>query len=115
MGGWAVRGVLSGSAVGTYTELTLPALSLGGTDAANYTLTQPGKVSGSFTIEPKTVTPTVVVAAGSYVYNGKAHTPAVTVKDGSTVKAPTEAQLESYKTQEELDAEVPEETPTDGE
>ena len=39
----------------------------------------------------------------------------VSVKDGSTVKAPTEAQLESYKTQEELDAEVPEETPTDGE
>ena len=39
----------------------------------------------------------------------------VSVKDGSTVKAPTEAQLEAYKTQEELDAEVPEETPTDGE
>ena len=39
----------------------------------------------------------------------------VSVKDGSTVKAPTEAQLESYKTQEELDTEVPEETPTDGE
>ncbi len=39
----------------------------------------------------------------------------VSVKDGSTVKLPTEAQLAEYKTQEELDAEVPEETPTDGE
>lgn len=70
---------------GAYTEVTLPVLSLSGAAAGNYTLTQPGKISASYAIGPKAVTPTVAVAAGSYVYNGKAHTPAVTLKDGSAV------------------------------
>lgn len=78
---------------GTYTEVTLPTLSLTGEDAANYTLTQPGKVSAAYSIAPKALYPTVEVAAGTYYYTGTAQTPTVTVKDGTTVIPATEYDL----------------------
>ena len=53
---------------------------------ATVTITGIGKYEGSytrtFTILPKSITPTVTVAA--VTYNGKARIPSVTVKDGST-------------------------------
>lgn len=88
-----LKGTAPKADAGNYTEITLPKLSLTGADAANYSLVQPGKMSASFTIAPKTVTPTVEVAAGTYRYTGAAQTPAVTVKDGTTVIPATEYEL----------------------
>ena len=55
-------------------------------NAGTYTagITAGGETASvTFTIQPKTVTPTVTVAGGS-VYDGTAKQPAVTVKDGDT-------------------------------
>lgn len=69
--------------------------------------TPDGSEGGEETPEEESATPTD--NASVRVYRK------VSIKDGSAVKLPTAAQLETYKTQEELDAELPEETPTDGE
>lgn len=80
---------------GSYTEITLPTLTLTGADSGNYTLVQPGKVPASYTIARKVVYPVVEVAAGTYRYNGMAQTPTVTVRDGAAV-IPAEEYTVSY-------------------
>ena len=86
-------GTVSGANADTYGEVTLPALTLTGTAAGNYTLTQPvGAVNltVAVTISSKSVTPTVTGVEASYVYTGNAIEPTVVLKDGETVIAASE-------------------------
>ena len=88
-----LTGTVSSANADTYGEVTLPALTLTGTAAGNYTLTQPvGAVNltVAVTISPKSVTPTITGVEASYVYTGNAIEPTVVLKDGETVIAASE-------------------------
>ena len=49
-----------------------------------------GKITKSFTIKPKAVTPKVTLSAKAYTYNGKVKKPTVTVKVGTKTLASTD-------------------------
>ena len=90
-----LMGELSNKKMGTYEQVTLPAMTLTGKDAANYTLTQPTEaVQTSVTIGKKSdaaLTVEVTAPEGGIVYNGSEQKPAVVVKDGEE-----EVEAENY-------------------
>ncbi len=49
-----------------------------------------GSCSADFTIQPKSITPTVVLSKKTYTYDGSAKKPKVTVKDGSKILTTSE-------------------------
>ncbi|MCC8061088.1 MAG: YDG domain-containing protein [Clostridiales bacterium] len=80
-----LTGTLDSAEAETYTSVTLPqTLSLTGTFAGNYTLTQPdAAVSTDVTISPKTAgNLSITLSQDTYEYDGTAKEPGVTVTDG---------------------------------
>ena len=75
---------------GPYTD-TVPAFTDAGSYTVYFLVTDPNgnhePASGTFTvtIDPKTVTDSIITLNGDLTYTGEAVTPAVTVKDGATV------------------------------
>ena len=88
-----LTGTVSSANAGDYSAVILPALTLTGTAAGNYTLTQPTvavNLTANITISPKSVTPSITGVEASYVYTGNAIEPTVVLKDGETVIAASE-------------------------
>ncbi|MCD8222347.1 MAG: YDG domain-containing protein, partial [Clostridiales bacterium] len=82
-----LTGTVESANSGSYTSVTLAGtLSLTGSAAGNYTLTQPtSAVSTDVTISPKIVdSPTITLSQDTYEYDGTAKEPGVTVTDGET-------------------------------
>ena len=90
---FGITAVLPGSDVGTYNSVTVSGLKLTGGNKDNFTISESITLEGSYSIQPKTVTPTVELSADSFTYNGKEQKPAVTVKDGSAAISAAEYTL----------------------